>query len=167
MSKICSKCKLEKTIDRFSKRKDGKEGYRRWCKDCAKVNSQEQRLKDPAKYKEVDRKSNSKLENRKRRKNTASNWVKENPDKHKDTILKRYYNITLIDYNILFSDQGGCCAICNSHQDQLKSPLCVDHNHVTGKVRGLLCKPCNSGIGFLKDNKDLCLKAYGYLNEQE
>ena len=61
--------------------------------------------------------------------------------------LKCEYGITLEDYNKLFDEQNGCCAICGKHQSEFKRPLSVDHDHNTGKVRGLLCTPCNNGLG--------------------
>lgn len=77
--------------------------------------------------------------------------------------FKKKYGITIEDYNKMFDLQKGKCAICGSHQDNLKFVLCVDHDHTTGKVRGLLCHNCNAGIGNLKDNIDLLSKAIEYL----
>jgi hypothetical protein len=61
--------------------------------------------------------------------------------------LKLYYGITLIQYNEIFNSQNGCCKICGTHQSELKKALFVDHDHKTGKIRGLLCHQCNIGIG--------------------
>lgn len=66
--------------------------------------------------------------------------------------LIRNFNITLDDYNKIFVDQEGCCAICKSHQSEFKLSLSVDHCHETGKIRGLLCGNCNMALGLLKDN---------------
>ena len=43
----------------------------------------------------------------------------------------------------MFKEQYGCCAICGKHQSELKKALAVDHDHRTGKVRGLVCNMCN------------------------
>lgn len=64
--------------------------------------------------------------------------------------LKRKYRITVEDYDRMLTLQGGGCCICGSTPK--KRRLSVDHNHRTGRVRGLLCFPCNYGIGWLKDN---------------
>jgi hypothetical protein len=61
--------------------------------------------------------------------------------------LEQKFGITLEEYNRLFEEQHGCCAICGKHQRELNKSLCVDHNHITNKVRGLLCNECNWGIG--------------------
>jgi hypothetical protein len=164
-TKTCSKCLTEKLIERFSKRLDGADGYRKWCKDCAKDNTVAQRKANPIKFKEIDRVSNAK--NAKRRQNTDKKWRKDNPERLKNRTLKRLYGITLETYNLLLEKQNHSCAICNKPQNQLTLPLCVDHCHSTGKVRGLLCKRCNSGLGFFNDNVDLCKSAVSYLDDNE
>jgi hypothetical protein len=77
--------------------------------------------------------------------------------------LKTNYNIGLDDYNDLFNAQEGCCIICDVHQSNLKKPLFVDHDHVTGKVRGLLCSACNSLLGYAHDNISILESAIKYL----
>lgn len=74
--------------------------------------------------------------------------------------LMRFYNITKEEYNKLFEKQTGRCAICFSES---KIKLSVDHCHKTGRVRGLLCRKCNLGIGFLKDSVEFLNKAIKYL----
>lgn len=64
----------------------------------------------------------------------------------------------------LFNFQHGCCAICGKHQANLKCTLCVDHNHTTGKVRGLLCNSCNAILGMAHDDIQILQKAIEYLN---
>ena len=81
--------------------------------------------------------------------------------------LKNLYGITPDDYNRMFVEQKGCCAICGTHQQELKKKLAVDHDHETGKVRGLLCRSCNTGIGLLKENKEILLAAISYLGYTE
>ena len=78
---------------------------------------------------------------------------KANPRKFKNYHLQHHYNITIEQYDELYLVQDGRCAICKTHSDNLNGPLHVDHSHVTGKVRGLLCLSCNRGIGFLKDSR--------------
>lgn len=78
--------------------------------------------------------------------------------------LKNKYNLTLEEYSSLLEKQGGKCAICNITPDY---NLCVDHNHQSGKVRGLLCRSCNKAIGQLGDTKEALLKAYLYLSQKD
>lgn len=77
-------------------------------------------------------------------------WITKN--KSKKPHLQRTYGITVDDYNIMFAFQEGKCLGCNKHQSELKSALHVDHDHETGKIRGLLCKKCNTAIGLMKDS---------------
>jgi Recombination endonuclease VII len=74
---------------------------------------------------------------------------------------KRYkgYGISDEDYQALLARQGGLCGICRKK----KRPLCVDHCHVTGKVRGLLCHKCNLGLGHYDDDPVLTRAATAYL----
>lgn len=76
--------------------------------------------------------------------------------------LMRKYGLTIEQWQEMFSKQNGCCKICGKHQSQFKSTLCVDHNHITGEVRGLLCPSCNHLLVAL-ENKDFCAKATLYL----
>ena len=77
--------------------------------------------------------------------------------------LMRQYGITMEQYNDIYNQQEGCCAICGIHQNDLKYTLHVDHDHTTGMVRGLLCKKCNTGIGQFSDSSDLLKLALNYL----
>jgi len=84
-------------------------------------------------------------------------------DDIKNTKLKHAYGITLDEYNKMFADQSGCCAICSIHQSEVKVSLVVDHCHTTGAIRGLLCSPCNLAIGTFKDNITTLQNAIKYL----
>lgn len=79
-------------------------------------------------------------------------WAKANPDSRRSTRLKFNYGIDLSKYEELFDLQGGCCKICQKHRSVFSSNLSVDHDHKTGKVRGLLCNPCNQAMGLLKED---------------
>ena len=77
----------------------------------------------------------------------------------------RRYNISYEDFKFMWELQKGCCPICGvefKNEDSCR----IDHDHATGKVRGLLCPACNTGIGLLKDSPDILIKASEYLNEQ-
>jgi Recombination endonuclease VII len=74
--------------------------------------------------------------------------------------LKRLYGISPAEYDALLAKQGGACAICRKRS---KGRLCVDHCHVTGTVRGLLCNECNCALGYLKDDQASLVAALAYL----
>jgi hypothetical protein len=74
--------------------------------------------------------------------------------------LKQRYGITLDEYFVLVESQQKACAICGVIPEV---KLHVDHDHETGRIRGLLCGSCNRAIGLFKDNVNLMLKAAEYL----
>lgn len=69
------------------------------------------------------------------------------------------------EYNRMLGVQNGLCKICGMINDG--KSLCVDHCHKTGKIRGLLCANCNSGIGMMKDSPDILRNAIDYLVNNE
>lgn len=73
------------------------------------------------------------------------------------------YNMTEEEYQFRLQTQNYSCAICHRHVDDCKKELFVDHCHKTGKVRGLLCNKCNSGVGFFNDDISTIKKAIQYL----
>lgn len=75
--------------------------------------------------------------------------------------LMRLYGLSVEDYLTLLSKQGGVCAICGVAPTTRK--LAVDHNHDTGKNRGLLCDNCNNGLGRFKDDPTRLRSAASYL----
>ena len=89
-----------------------------------------------------------------------------NADKNQEYICQKKHGISLVEYNELFERQEGKCAICGIHEDQLsKKGLAIDHDHVTNKVRGLLCGNCNRALGFFKDDIEILKKAVDYLQQ--
>jgi Recombination endonuclease VII len=76
--------------------------------------------------------------------------------------LRCNYGISLEEYDAMLARQGGVCAICKKKPAKGK-PLCVDHCHVTGEVRGLLCHKCNSVLAFGNDDPDILRAAIAYL----
>jgi hypothetical protein len=98
--------------------------------------------------------------NRVRLRETNRNYIKQErvKQRRKKNYLLREYNLTVEQYNQMFVDQGGLCAICDKNLR-----LVVDHCHLTGKIRGLLCDRCNRGLGYFKDNPKALLNASKYI----
>lgn len=90
-----------------------------------------------------------------------------NPDYHKGAQLKRLYGITIARYNEMLEAQGGGCAICGKAEgNEIRGKvvsLAVDHCHVTGAVRALLCSACNTALGLFNDDVALLAKAQAYV----
>ena len=94
----------------------------------------------------------------------AKQWRDKNPDRARSVSLMYSYGISIEQYNQIFVDQNGVCLICGGKEPNGRS-LCVDHNHETGQIRGLLCRACNSGLGHFKENVDSLNNAIIYLNK--
>lgn len=85
----------------------------------------------------------------------------------KNDLQQHHRLISLGEYNRRFQIQGGCCKICSRHQSILNKRLSVDHDHQTGKIRGLLCNSCNLAIGNFKESLNLIKQAVIYLESEE
>ena len=96
-------------------------------------------------------------------------WRLKNKEKIKETDRKwcfmNKYGITIEQYNEIYNKQEGKCAVCGQHQDSLKQKLAVDHDHKTGKVRGLLCNKCNRNLGSFNDDIIILARAIEYLKK--
>jgi hypothetical protein len=82
--------------------------------------------------------------------------------------MKRY-QITDADFNAMWENQNGCCAICKvklQPRGRSKHSAAIDHNHKTSVVRGVLCRGCNHGIGSLGDSPSILIAAAKYLEER-
>lgn len=81
----------------------------------------------------------------------------------KNRTLQDRYGITINEYDKLLDMQNHCCAICQKHITETGQGLHVDHCHITGRIRGLLCNSCNGGLGNFKDDTSLLESAIEYL----
>lgn len=97
--------------------------------------------------------------NRTGRENRIKNW---GSTRHYH--LTRRYGITAEEADALIEEQGGLCAICQRVPNQkYKNPWHIDHNHETGKVRGMLCHQCNTALGNFNDDPETLERALDYL----
>lgn len=156
MNKICSKCKKLKEFKDFYKQKSSiKDGYKTRCKICDLEKHREWRQRN----KEYDKLSSSK---------GMLIWRKNNPDRNRHNQLKAIHGISLNDYNSMLEKQNNVCNICFNVEVSVSryktvKRLAVDHDHITGEIRGLLCHNCNLGLGNFKDNIQYLINAVDYL----
>ena len=107
--------------------------------------------------------------NRERERARVAAYYAANPERRKAKNHRDRYGITEFDFNHLQDTQEFTCAICRQVEIDQLSPtrrakvLNVDHNHQSGKVRGLLCRSCNQAIGLLRERPELCDAAKAYL----
>ena len=131
IKKNCTKCFKSKSIESFYKNKNFKDGRAYSCIDCSKKDHKN-RAKDPARKKDM-----------------------------RNNHLRSRYGITIEDYEKMMALQNGLCAICKKEETKKHSkygnimPLSVDHDHLTGEVRGLLCSQCNMLLGRLESSKEI------------
>jgi len=136
-TKVCSSCCVRKLLDDFSKRKETKDGRHYICKECANERRRQRRLSF---------------------------------DYLKNERLRDTFGITIDEYKQMLLEQRGVCAICkqpetSTYKGRLRH-LAVDHNHETGRIRGLLCNDCNIALGWFKDDVKVLRKAITYLNKK-
>jgi hypothetical protein len=81
--------------------------------------------------------------------------------------LKRKFGIDHKRYEEILASQGGGCAICGSAKSRNGQMLHIDHDHVTGEIRGVLCDKCNRGIGLLGDSAERLEAARNYLDKRK
>lgn len=89
-------------------------------------------------------------------------YYQENKEAAGDKKLLRKFGLSRLEWEKMKSDQGGVCPICQN-PPKGGHGFCVDHDHVTGKVRALLCNLCNAALGMLQDSSELTLRAANYL----
>lgn len=107
---------------------------------------------------------NSKTEEFKEKRRILNRKRKE---QNRELYYKKRYGITISEYNALLIKQNNCCTICNIKEVDINhgrnTYFAVDHCHVSGKVRGLLCYKCNSLLGFVNDDIETLKNAIKYL----
>ena len=148
---VCSKCNLELSEDKFPSKG-------RQCKDCRNKYSRDYFRNNP--------------EARERRKESMKKCEENKPEQYAEMRrrlhLKRFWNITLEQYDEMLEKQNKVCAICKKPElatrgRSNKQSLAVDHCHDTGKIRELLCMDCNQTLGRFNDDPSWFIAASEYL----
>lgn len=137
MQKTCSVCKVTKDLSGYTIRKTHRPGKPvSVCTECKVSYNRARRQHNPDRVANIER--NSKF--------------------------KKAYGITLDDYYVMLEAQNNRCKICKTTVPSSRTQyFAVDHCHTTGKVRGLLCTKCNTGLGRFNDNLELLNSAITYL----
>ncbi len=111
--------------------------------------------------------------------NTAymRDWRSKNRDKvltnKRRAYLKKQYKVTPDEYEQMRKSQNYCCYICKRHENELqktinsKTLLNIDHDHNSGKIRKLLCMPCNIALGKVRDDIEILNNMINYLKEHK
>lgn len=150
VEKKCGDCQQYKPVEEFYPSKCGTRGRDGYCKTCRRIRDR----------------------NRKDIRNQVVLRLKaKDPLYFRRKKLLKLYGITDADYQRMFAEQDGACAICGSKEtrvvyDSEPPRLVVDHNHITGKVRGLLCHQCNTRLSVVEDEQ-FTLLARQYIRERD
>lgn len=149
--KTCTRCQQSKALGNFPTYPNGKP--KSWCSDCQTSYVREKRRNTPKVYK--------------RRGPVPIGTTPTTPLQRRAHRLKNKFGISVQQYDAMYAAQGGVCAICGSAETKVirgqVQRLAVDHDHTTGKVRGLLCHVCNVALGMLRDSPKLLQKALEYV----
>jgi hypothetical protein len=178
--KKCTKCKVNKSLTDYHKSKISKDRHVSACKVCESKRKQD--LYDPIKHNETYEKGKVKYlarqkvyyaENKEVIKKTSKAYYKKNKQKWLEAgwkakgIFNRQGKIFTkedFDYELTRANQE--CEICHNDGNEHKKGLCVDHDHNTGIVRGILCGHCNVAIGMFKDDIIKLNQAIKYLKNE-
>jgi len=175
---ICLMCKTDKDLHMFGFDKTRKNGRYPYCKLCNnKRISQRRKDLNPTipSQKKCPKCNQTKLSKDFHKNRSQYDGLKPwcrvcdlghkkkdyNSYKKRDKYLMDNYGITIEEYELLLQKQNGKCAICKK-EDKIR--LCVDHNHVTNEIRGLLCRNCNLAIGHFFDDVNTIYNSIEYLN---
>jgi hypothetical protein len=160
--KRCRHCGVEKALDDFYTDRKARDGRRPECKACNLARRRAKYAEDPRPY--IARVMKWQRENRDRYLERQRSY-RGTPAKriaNRKSHLKRKYGLTQEAFDEMLAAQGGGCAICGK-----PNPDNVDHDHVTGRVRGILCWNCNVGVGQFEDDIERLITATAYLDGDE
>lgn len=164
VNKQCFKCKFIKEVSEFDKASKNTSGFTSWCKLCKRENRLE-RLKVEGEIEKERNLANESYHRNKHTKKKTISWIMKDPQRYKNNNLKNRFGIDIDKYNKLLEAQDYKCKICGIHKDDEGKSLVVDHCHITGKIRGIICRKCNLGLGNFRDNLQFLENAKKYLVE--
>jgi len=152
--KQCKKCGTVKPLDEFYRDRNMADGHRNDCRACNAAAAKARYVADPAaavaRVKRWQQANPDRL-NAYRRQRRQDPAVKQ---AERASYLRRKYDLSIEQYDQLLANQGGRCGICRQLPSSSIS-LHVDHDHQTGRIRGLLCFVCNSSLGEFDDPAQL------------
>lgn len=162
--KVCTKCSRRLPLDDFYRMAATKDARRPDCKAC--VAARRKAWYAANRDREIARVQDWQDANRDQYGESQRTWRTANPELKRridrEGHLRRKFGITQGDYDRMLEAQGFGCGICGDVRPGGRT-FHVDHDHVTGEVRGLLCVKCNQGIGLLRENPALLHMAVEYL----
>ncbi|MGH2756000.1 MAG: endonuclease VII domain-containing protein [Actinomycetota bacterium] len=163
--KICVKCGVQKPLTEFYKQAGLRDGHRNDCKACIAKRVRENYRRNPEPF--IRRTQRWRARHPKRYQELLERNRTVNRERRREQArvshLRRAYGLSIEVYGFLCVAQANRCAVCRTEVEKLH----VDHEHGTGRVRGLLCGKCNKAIGLLNDDPELLRVASRYLERTQ
>jgi hypothetical protein len=156
--KSCAVCGESKPLADFYRAAGMKDGHRSECKSCNLAARRAKYAENPRPY--IDRVLKWQRANRERylQRLREYNGTPAKQVSNRKSHLHRKYGLTLEAFDALLVSQGGGCAVCGRTDADN-----VDHDHITGRVRGILCFNCNVAIGHVGEDEDRLVALMAYL----
>lgn len=158
--KACSKCKIVKPRSEFGVRNINKNKLLSQCKPCTRQTNWEYEQRHPGRVKQ--RRTDWNAANADKKRAHSRKWYKDHPEAQLKKSL-RAFGLTPEEFVKRLDEQEHKCAICRSSDPGSNRRFRVDHDHDTGKVRGLLCHKCNVALGLFSDSVQVMKTAINYL----
>mgnify|MGYP001591391904 CR=1 FL=1 len=155
--KQCSKCGVEKALAEFHRKRGSVDGRQSSCIGCRRAWEADNKAT-------ISRASKAYYE-----KNHTSIAIKRKVWRRRTTLAS--HGLTAAQFDKMVIDQGNRCCICEREPRQNRGGRngslrwCIDHDHRTGQVRGLLCHGCNKALGFMADEPSSLLAAERYIQK--
>jgi hypothetical protein len=165
--KTCSRCGATKPLEAFNRRQGVPDGRQGRCSACTTELQRQHRAEHPEQHAEWARGRNADPGYRQRRARQSQEWRRANPDRvaeHRRRGRLKAYGLTPEEYEAMSAEQGHACKICKQGPVGRGQGLHVDHDHMTGRVRGLLCTRCNLMIGCALDDPKVLEAGVRYIN---
>jgi hypothetical protein len=155
--KTCPRCKCLKPLTDFHRRRTNADGHTGWCKECKAVAGRKRYL-----------------ENQEKRCSTTQAYYKAHPIWARGHRIRKFWPGSTWEevndkYESILKSQNDCCQICQRHRSEFPKYMDIDHNHVTGQVRGIICNDCNHALGLLKADigLDYLRRAVTYIEQYQ
>ncbi len=159
--KRCTKCEIRLPKNKFAKNPKGRGGLEPQCKECRSQWNREYYKRNRKRINQRNKEYWQKNREWFARRQTEYQKTKRGREVFRRGHLKYAYGISLERHEQMYVDQGGCCPVCG--EAVLYNKIHTDHDHKTGKVRGLLCRKCNLMLGYAEDDPSVLESAAKYL----
>lgn len=168
--KTCTTCGVSKPLSEFHRLSKSADGHSFSCKQC--MNARQRAYRKSAAFNSEEAKakrSDYYYANKDHIRKLDAERHAAAPHVRRNQVLRKKFGIGVDEYDVMLNAQGGVCAICKLPERAINTStgavasMPVDHDHRTGKIRGLLCSHCNRAVGLFQDNPQILKSAINYL----